>query len=203
MNDLISRQTEIDALEAQERQRATQKRRYTFGNDEFNLEAAYHDCKLVFDGITDDDSFQEADTGLILYYANEIIYALHEALGGKDINVLSNDCISRADVEQTVEDNILLYTHSGRPIDQDPDTECHMAIRTALRMLRKDLGKLPSAQPEHPKGEWIPQDHNKSNGFATTLVYYFPKCSECGHSGDSAFAFCPWCGADMRGEQND
>ena len=58
------------------------------------------------------------------------------------------DCISRADVEQTIEDNILCYTHSDRPIDQDPDTECHMAIRTALRMLRKDLRKLPSAQPE-------------------------------------------------------
>jgi hypothetical protein len=78
MNDLISRQAVIDAPEAQERQRATQKRRYTFGNNEFSLEAAYHDCKLVFDGITDDDSFQEADTGLILYYANEIIYALRE-----------------------------------------------------------------------------------------------------------------------------
>ena len=64
----------------QGRQRVAQKRRYTFGNDEFSLEAAYHDCKLVFDGITDDDSFQEADTGLILYYANEIIYALQEAL---------------------------------------------------------------------------------------------------------------------------
>ena len=152
MQDLISRQAAIDALEAQERQCATQKRRYTFGNDEFSLEAAYHDCKLVFDGITDDDSFQEADTGLILYYANEIIYALHETFEGKDINVLSNDCISRADVEQTVEDNILLYTHSDKPIDQDPDTECHMAIRTALRMLRKDLRKLPSAQPERPKG---------------------------------------------------
>ena len=71
------------------------KRRYTFGNDEFSLEAAYHDCKLVFDGITDDDSFQEADTGLILYYANEIIYALQEALKGKDINAPTNDCISR------------------------------------------------------------------------------------------------------------
>ena len=63
-----------------------------------------------------------------------------------------DDLISRADVEQTVEDNILCYTHSDRPIDQDPDTECHMAIRTALRMLRKDLRKLPSAQPERPKG---------------------------------------------------
>ena len=59
-----------------------------------------------------------------------------------------DDLISRADVEQTVEDNILCYTHSDRAIDQDPDTECHMAIRTALRMLRKDLRKLPSAQPE-------------------------------------------------------
>ena len=64
-----------------------------------------------------------------------------------------DDLISRADVEQTVEDNILCYTHSDRPIDQDPDTECHMAIRTALRMLRKDLRKLPSAQPEQ---RWIP-----------------------------------------------
>lgn len=83
MDDLISRQTPIEA------------RRYTFGNDEFSLEYAYHDCKLVFDGITDDDSFQKADTGLILYYANEIIYALQEALEGKDTNVPTNDCISR------------------------------------------------------------------------------------------------------------
>ena len=56
--------------------------------------------------------------------------------------------ISRADVEQTVEDNILCYTHSDTPIDQDPDTECHKAIRTALKMLRKDLRKLPSAQQQ-------------------------------------------------------
>ena len=61
---------------------------------------------------------------------------------------MKDDLISRADVEQTVEDNILLYAHSDKPIDQDPDTECHMAIRTALRMLRKDLRKLPSAQPD-------------------------------------------------------
>jgi len=60
----------------------------------------------------------------------------------------ARDLISRSGVEQTVEDNILCYTHSDRPIDQDPDTECHMAIRTALRMLRKDLRKLPSAQSE-------------------------------------------------------
>ena len=83
------------AIEALEGNGVAQERKYTFGNDEFNLEYAYHDCKLVFDGITDDDSFQEADTGLILYYANEIIYALHEALKGKDTNVPNTDTISR------------------------------------------------------------------------------------------------------------
>ena len=77
--DLPAAQSEKRTAERTETH-ACDLRRYTFGNDEFNLEAAYHDCKLVFDGIADDDSFQEADTGLILYYANEIIYALHEAL---------------------------------------------------------------------------------------------------------------------------
>lgn len=68
----------------------------------------------------------------------------------------TDGCISRADVEQTVEDNILCYTHSDRPMDQDPDTECHMAIRTALRMLKKDLRKLPPVTPQPQTGHWIP-----------------------------------------------
>ena len=68
-----------------------ERQHYTFGNDKFSLEDAYHDCKLVFDGITGDDSFQEADTGLILYYANEIIYALREALRGVEL-IHCKDC---------------------------------------------------------------------------------------------------------------
>ena len=47
---------------------------------------------------------------------------------------------------------------------------------------------LPSVQPERKMGQWI--DDN---------------CSECGqyvYHGD-ARNFCPYCGADMRGEQND
>lgn len=68
-----------------------ERQHYTFGNDKFSLEDAYHDCKLVFDGITDGDSFQKADKGLILYYANEIIYALHEALQGVEL-VRCKDC---------------------------------------------------------------------------------------------------------------
>ena len=120
MHDLISRQTPIEA------------RRYTFRNDEFSLEDAYHDCKLVFDGITDDDSFIEADTGLILYYANEIIYALQEALD-KDTNVPNNDCISRQDAI-----DVLDKRFESIPMEQT----------TEILLLRKDLRDLPSAQPE-------------------------------------------------------
>ena len=113
----VSRQVEIDA------------RRYTFGNDEFNLEYAYHDCKLVFDGITDDDSFQKADTGLILYYANEIIYALQEALEGKDTNVPTNDCIRRQDAIETL-------------------MEIFKRIPTNAIRAKTVIEQLPSAQPE-------------------------------------------------------
>ena len=58
------------------------------------------------------------------------------------------------------------------------------------------LKRLPSAQPERKKGKWIPQDHNKTNGIASTLVYYYPKCSVCGHCGNYT-NFCPNCGAKM------
>lgn len=112
------------------------KRRYTFGNDEFNLEAAYHDCKLVFDGITDDDSFQEADTGLILYYANEIIYALHEALEGKDIDVPSIDTISRQAAIDMLK-NRWKKTRNYEGIGDDIAEECELYLK-----------QVPSAQPE-------------------------------------------------------
>lgn len=85
-----------------------------------------------------------------------------------------DDCISRADVEQTVEDNILCYTHSDRPIDQDPDTDCHKAIRIALRMLRKDLRKLPPVTPRSLNPE---ADREESKAY----------CAECDH-----IEMCSW-----------
>ena len=47
------------------------------GNSSF--EDAYHDCKLVADSIVDSESFQKADTGLVLYYMDRIIEALEKA----------------------------------------------------------------------------------------------------------------------------
>lgn len=164
MDDLISR---LDAIDT---------RRYTFGNDEFSLEAAYHDCKLVFDGITDDESFQEADTGLILYYANEIIYALHEALEGKDANILSNDCISRQAAIEALREGF------------------KKSPTTAIRAM-STIKILPSAQPERKRGNW------KYNGKSGTFKIF--TCDQCGRNSEAEFNFCPDCGVDMRGDSDE
>ena len=181
MTDLISRQAAIDA------------RRYTFGTDEFSLEAAYHDCKLVFDGITDDDSFQEADTGLILYYANEIIYALQEALEGKDTNVPTKDCISRQDAIDELEEQLYYLQMLNK--DENPTAESKWY---GVNWARNTIADMPSAEPK--RGKWYMEHH----------VWI---CSQCGKNptrgmgyvqgSGELFKFCPNCGADMRREEDE
>ena len=72
---------------------------------------------------------------------------------------------------------------------------CH-EFRGIFGECKDGLLALPSAQPERKKGKWI------DNTF----------CSECGwiHEVESGFIgsvkrfnFCPNCGADMRGEQDE
>lgn len=46
---------------------------------EYDFNSALHDCRLVFESITDDESFQEADTGLLFSFANSIEKALEIA----------------------------------------------------------------------------------------------------------------------------
>jgi len=65
------------------------------------------------------------------------------------------------------------------------------------------IENAPTIEPKRKTGRWIPQDHNKRNGYATTTVYYYPKCSVCGKNGDYTMRYCPNCGADMRGEQDE
>jgi hypothetical protein len=73
-----------------------------------------------------------------LYYANEIIYALHETLEGKDTNVHSNDCISRRAAIDEAEKWIKTY-NSGRGGQREQD---------AIKHVISGIKKLPSAQPE-------------------------------------------------------
>lgn len=91
---------------------------------------------------------------------------------------MMNDLISRADA---------IRIASGY---------CHQAN------IAQELAKLPSAQPERKKGKWDKK----------SIAFYW-KCSECGTVVNSdrhtvflypimeQIYFCPYCGADMRGEE--
>jgi hypothetical protein len=48
-----------------------------------SFENAYHDVKLVFDLITDDDTFQSADSGLVFSYLDRIVEALEKQVPKK------------------------------------------------------------------------------------------------------------------------
>ena len=62
---------------------------------------------------------------------------------------------------------------------------------------REVINRLPSAQPEQRKGEWIDEGFYADGHGAHAF-----RCSECGgHIIEyDADPFCRWCGADMRGE---
>ena len=61
------------------------------------------------------------------------------------------------------------------------------------------LEGLPSAQPKRKKGEWVDNETSFADGVRQTCT-----CSVCGlRSVRPLGQFCRWCGADMRGEQNE
>lgn len=58
------------------------------------------------------------------------------------------------------------------------------------------LKKLPSVEPERREGRWEIYVISMLDGEGC-------RCSECGFEGAPYWNYCPNCGADMRGEQND
>ena len=72
---------------------------------------------------------------------------------------------------------------------------------TAVDFAIKVLEEAPTVEPERKKGKWIPL---KGGGYSCSKCKGYPLDRV-----DSNFMrlavksdFCPWCGADMRGEQN-
>lgn len=62
-----------------------------------------------------------------------------------------------------------------------------------------DISNLPSAQPERKRGKWL-ADNRPGGGFWVCSCCKFP--SEA-FAANVLYKFCPHCGADMRGGQDD
>ena len=60
------------------------------------------------------------------------------------------------------------------------------------------LNDLPSAQPERKKGKWIGEPKD-----GIEAMFFKPKCSVCGFESAEVKNYCPNCGADMRGEDDE
>lgn len=73
------------------------------------------------------------------------------------------------------------------------------------RAIYEGIKKLPSAQSERKKGKWIDKPLYKQTMDRKTWDGY-TFCSECKemmHKYGYRSKFCPDCGADMRGEENE
>ena len=66
-------------------------------------------------------------------------------------------------------------------------------IKDACTDIIEKISKMPTIEPERKKGEWI------EDGY-----YDLPcVCSYCGTAGERKWNFCPNCGADMRGDDDE
>ena len=71
-----------------------------------------------------------------------------------------------------------------------------------LDILRDDYKSIVAyidEVPERKIGHWIWVECVDGEGISANAW----KCSECGEVHRDSYSFCPDCGADMRGEQND
>ena len=74
--------------------------------------------------------------------------------------------------------------------NQGASTTWANAYSEAVDMVRE----LPSAQQQCKTGKW--------EVFCPNLKYKY-HCSECGAYHSAMYDFCPTCGADMRGKQDE
>lgn len=81
-----------------------------------------------------------------------------------------------------------------RPVDADLMKESIVVMdRNLAEALREWIDAQPTIEPQRIRGRW--------KTFGWNGVYC--ECSECGNTCSYQFNFCPNCGADMRGGQDD
>jgi hypothetical protein len=74
--------------------------------DKIDFNAALEDCKRVRDGIKSDEDFQNADSGLVMYYLNTIVQALEIATTVKRGHWITT--------QKTIDDNITTCSNCKR-----------------------------------------------------------------------------------------
>lgn len=95
-----------------------------------------------------------------------------------------DDCVSR----ETVINTIMPYCS-----DDDGSTGNLDDLRNVL----DDIESLPPIQPKREKGEWI----KTQLGTVCNKCYRFPLLSK--DENEILSNYCPYCGADMRGKENE
>jgi hypothetical protein len=90
-------------------------------------------------------------------------------------------------------------------------TEC--SVNTSIREAFEKGFRIGASKVQKKRGKWIEREsdtEDKENGFETVIV-----CSRCDYPATTFYsedcesrtqirtAFCPTCGADMRGEQDE
>ena len=96
-----------------------------------------------------------------------------------------------------------LRTHERKALHKWFDNQLDIEWNNAIDICCYDIEDLPSAQPERKRGKWIEDD----DGWDEVIW----RCSECdavftlvdGTPKENEYYFCPHCGADMRGEQDE
>ena len=95
-------------------------------------------------------------------------------------------------------------------IDIIPFAKAREYARAAIETIHNRLEELPSVQPQRKTGKWIERKHGywsfvNDKGERDGWIPSY-ECSECRSGGwrnPEVMNFCPSCGADMRGEQDE
>lgn len=114
---------------------------------------------------------------------------------GTNLAEVGTDCISRqAAIDEVMRDVSCIRTHEFNA----------GATRAANR-----IKQLPPAQTDRMRGRWIPHREKSCEYIGATLVYVtydYWFCDTCGYrveDGQPLCNFCPNCGTDMRGREDE
>ena len=86
----------------------------------------------------------------------------------------------------------------------------YKTMAAAMDHLKRIFNGMPSAQPKRIKGRWTEKTVTENPQACGIREWQSAKCSVCGkyHSTPylysfTEYAFCPTCGSDMRGEDDE